>query len=330
MISRAAMEEAYYWGGAAKFAIANAQFHLFGVEYRYERDAQFRITTTGPVLPPHIERRRFLGQEWAQEKGQSRLAGVTVEKGIGKEWQLGAGGFFSQNHPEKAFLQIFSSADANGNARSVILASPQQRFTAWSGEMKLGWHRQQGTFDHRISAYLRGRRSSARFGGDALLNLGMVNLFDEQVQTDPLTLSAQSRDTDVVDQIGAGLTYRFAWADRLLTSLSLFKTQYRKVFTRSGSPAEETTADPWLYNGMAIIPLTPSLSIYGSYTRGLEEAGVAPQTAVNRNAVLPPIHVRQRKWGFAMLCRPMRRWSSRGSISTSLMPAFAAIRTSMI
>ena len=291
-------------GAAAGFRLGEARVRLFGIEYRYERDAQHRITTSGPVLPPEIERRRFLGQEWAREQGQSRLAGAIVERPLGGEWQLGAAGFFSQNHPEKAFLQLFSQASGAGAARSMVIASPEQRFTAWSGEARVGWHRQTGDFDHRLSVNVRGRRSRARFGGDAVLDLGTTNLFGEQTQAARFSPAGRAADIDAVDQFGAGLTYRFVWRNRLMTSAALFKTHYEKVFTRAGLLPQQMTASPWLYNGIAIVQLTSDLSAYGSYTRGLEEAGVAPLSAVNRNAVLPPILVTQKEAGLRYALSP--------------------------
>lgn len=50
------------------------------------------------------------------------------------------------------------------------------------------------------------------------------------------------------------------------------------------------TADqPWLYNASAAAHLGPGLALFAGYTRGLEESGVAPANALNRNELLPAI-----------------------------------------
>ena len=291
-------------GLAPKLRLGEATINLFGIEYRYARDGQFRITTSGSVLPPRLERRRFLGQDWAREEGQSRLAGMTFDHPLGEAWQIGAGAFFSQNHPESAFLQLFSNVDATGKARSVVVASPEQRFTAWSGEMRLGWQTRHGDVEHRLSANLRGRRSRGRLGGDQLVDLGTVSLLGEQAQTEKPVLGGRSSSRDAVDQVGIGLTYRVAVGERLKASAGILKTDYEKRFAREPDVEQETSESPWLYNGIAALELTPALSAYVSYTRGLEEAGVAPQTAANRNAVLPAILATQREAGLRYALTP--------------------------
>src|SRR3546814_16781453 len=42
-----------------------------------------------------------------------------------------------------------------------------------------------------------------------------------------------------------------------------------------------------------MIDLTPAVSLYASFTRGLEESDVAPETAANRDGAPPAIRTRQ-------------------------------------
>lgn len=59
----------------------------------------------------------------------------------------------------------------------------------------------------------------------------------------------------------------------------------------------ESVVSPSLYNSALAVRLTSRLEACGTYAKGLEEAGVAPATAANRNEVLPPIAVTQREFG---------------------------------
>src|SRR5690606_29676395 len=67
---------------------------------------------------------------------------------------------------------------------------------------------------------------------------------------------------------------------------------------RPGVPLAVTEATPWLYNGTLSLYITDKLAAYGSYTRGLEESGSAPDSATNRGAALPAVQTSQVDAGF--------------------------------
>jgi len=72
-------------------------------------------------------------------------------------------------------------------------------------------------------------------------------------------------------------------------SLGLQKTRYRKTVQRPGEQAARTVDNAWLPTATLALELGPNLAAYGSYTRGLEESGTAPDGAANRTEVLPAI-----------------------------------------
>jgi len=76
-------------------------------------------------------------------------------------------------------------------------------------------------------------------------------------------------------------------------SIGAQKVNYRKQVTTPGGPAPESRDAPWLFNASASLNLTSSMMVYGSYTRGLEESDVAPETAINRDEAPPAIRTRQ-------------------------------------
>ena len=51
--------------------------------------------------------------------------------------------------------------------------------------------------------------------------------------------------------------------------------------------------DPWLYNAGLALYQSDKLAWYASYSTGLEEGGVAPENAANKNAAPPAIRTRQ-------------------------------------
>ena len=71
-------------------------------------------------------------------------------------------------------------------------------------------------------------------------------------------------------------------------NLGLQKARYRAT-NRDGATGLETRSndDPWLYNATLGLDVTPSLSAYLGTEKGLEDSGVAPESAINRNEQLP-------------------------------------------
>ena len=69
--------------------------------------------------------------------------------------------------------------------------------------------------------------------------------------------------------------------------------------TCSLSPAyaREGVSDTTLYNASAIVSVTDRTAVFGSWVTGLEESGVAPTSAINRDEVLPPVEAEQFELG---------------------------------
>jgi iron complex outermembrane receptor protein len=77
------------------------------------------------------------------------------------------------------------------------------------------------------------------------------------------------------------------------TSIGLQRTSYEKHVERPGLPEVGTREEPWLVSATVAGFVTPTIALYAGYTRGLEESGIAPDNAANRNQVLPAIRTQQ-------------------------------------
>ncbi|CAA9485792.1 MAG: hypothetical protein AVDCRST_MAG91-265 [uncultured Sphingomonadaceae bacterium] len=110
---------------------------------------------------------------------------------------------------------------------------------------------------------------------------------------------------DAVRQITGGIGYELRWPRVAELSLGLQKTDYRKDTLIPGRPVLTTKESPWLYNGTLALHVADKLVAYAGYTRGLEESGVAPANAVNRNSAPPALRTSQRDAGvrYAILPR---------------------------
>jgi len=287
--------------GTGRLSSSLGTLRIFGGEYRYERPGQFRIQVQGAELPPEIERTTFLGQRWAMEQGQRRIAGVLADTNGKGDFGAGATLVFAQEDPTRGFLQLFGNAAGDGSVRSIIVASPSQRSTAWSGELRGHYQRQDGDFAQRIDLTVRGRRQRAHFGVSTIVDLGRVEFGEAGPAIDEPEFpheTAQSREK--VDQWGLGATYRASVGDLVRINLGLLRTDYEKSFTNSENVQRTTKSKPLLYNVSAAWRPFEPVELYGSYIKGLEEAGVAPASAANRFEVLDPITVTQRELGIRL------------------------------
>lgn len=285
-------------GGTARATLGPVTARVFGGEYDYERAGTFRFTAADPTVLPRLKRGRFLGQDWAMARGQRRIAGLLLDAPLTGGWSAGVTGVFSQEDPTRAYSQLFLEVDQALSARSLVVASPQQRATAWSGEGRLTWSGETGAANHRLTLVARGRRSRHLFGGDRVVDLGVARLDRSAAATPAPDLSADRANLrDETDQWGVGGAYRMTWANRLTLNAGLLRTDYEKTFIAADGVARGRAVTPLLFNVGGAVRVTRGLDLYASYSRGLEEAGAAPSSAANRNAVLNAIRVTQREIG---------------------------------
>lgn len=112
---------------------------------------------------------------------------------------------------------------------------------------------------------------------------------------------------DRVRQVTGGIAYEGRWRGVGELSLGLQRTDYRKTVAQPGLRVAATRSSPWLYSIAGAVYLADDLVLYGGYTRGLDESGVAPASATNRDEALPAILTSQRDAGLRWAIRPNLR-----------------------
>lgn len=301
--------EDFLVGGIARVSSGATRAQLFAGEYQYRRRGEFRVIPTDSTLPPRIERGNYLGQKWAFDEGQRRIGGLLLDHELTAHSGIGATLSFGQEDPTRSFAQFFQS-DGDGNAAGYLVAVPQQRSTAWSSELRSHLEVPRTGATHRFDATVRYRRSTARFGGAQSLLLDAPSLGDRPADIAEPDLDLFAADQRVgVTQIGFGIGYRGAIGTRARINAGLLKSFYSKRF--SGPAATDKVSQaPFLYNLGGSFAIAPDFELFGSYSRGLEEAGVAPNSAANRNEILNAIMVKQAEVGL--------RWSIRKDLSLFL------------
>lgn len=245
----------------------------------------------GDILPPDPPRRRFIGPAWARRRDTELNAGLIADWALVRGWHLKAGLFRSSVAFPTNYSNLMEAVQADGRARQAVLVDPRLFFVSNSGEMRLTRTTGDGPRTHRWHVALRGRHAFRRFGGSQTVDLGDTTIGTPSPAALP-ALRFGEQEEDRVRQWTGAVGYEGAWHGVGTLSLGLQKSDYAK---RIGLPGFKTSTDasPWLGNANAAIRLGAATEVYGGFVTGLEESGIAPANAVNRNEALPAIITRQ-------------------------------------
>jgi iron complex outermembrane receptor protein len=257
------------------------------------------FVSAGPFVPPRIPRRRYFGQDWAQKDSRNSNAGLIAKIRLSDRWSIAAGVFQSKLVNEENFYQDYLDLTPEGRMRAEVVADPGQRYASISGEFRLTHAIRDGDRLHAFHAAARARRVTSRYGGAAPpIDLGERALADIIRFGRPAQFAFGEQTRDEVEQVTLGLAYHGIWKDVGELSIGVQRADYSKSVDLPGvdvtTPAEDR---PWLYNVALATHLSKDVALYGSYTRGLEETGLAPNNAANRNEALPAIRTRQIDFG---------------------------------
>lgn len=258
----------------------------------YDDEAGPIYIPAGPYLPPPIPRRRYDGPAWDDFDSVGGLQGILATASPWREWTVRAGLFRSLYDDRSTFAHLLTDLTPDGRANRLIIADPRSRFVSVSGELRVSRSLAEGARLHVMHFSLRGRDRRQRYGGSDVLDYGPTRIGEPFRAPEPdYAFTAQTNDR--VRQKTLGFAYDGRWRDVGELSFGLSRTDYAKRFSRPGAPPLQTRSRPWLWNVTGAGFLGPRLAFYAGYARGLEESGIAPDNAVNRNQPLPAILTRQ-------------------------------------
>lgn len=254
----------------------------------WDREATALYVAAPGVLPGPVARRRYAGPAWADYRNIATNAGVLTRAALPGGFDLAAGLFRSVNDTRENHALVLTNVQADGSALRRISRDPRQKLASTSGEIRLSRGLMRGDWAHALHASLRGRQRESLYGGGASLNLGATHVEDRVDIVEPV-FALGTRTRDEVEQWTGGLAYDLRWRRRGSLSLGLQRADYRKTVQRPDGVRAVAHDPAWLYNAAASWTVSPRLALYGSATRGLEESGVAPDSAANRTQALPAI-----------------------------------------
>lgn len=258
----------------------------------WDREATPLYAPARGLLPRPVRRRAYPGPDWADQRASSTNYGGLAKVRLDSKWSVAAGLFRSVADTPLNHAHILANLTPDGTATRRITRDPGQRAASTSGELRVSRSFVDGERLHVFHAAFRGRDRRSLYGGGAAIDFGRVGVEDRIDSVEPAFVLGD-RTRERVTQMTGGVAYDGRWRDIGSLSLGLQRTDYRKTVDQPGE-ARATTNDPaWLYNASLAIEASGALAFYGSYTRGLEESGIAPDSAANRTQALPAILTRQ-------------------------------------
>ncbi len=251
----------------------------------------------GDYLPPQLPRRLRFGPEWVSGSQVETNMGLLVDWQLAPQWTMRAGAFRSSQDRVNGATNVVRELLPDGTGTQRILLDPPLDFASISGEVRLTRRIDDGPRQHFIHAAVRGRVGDRRFGGSDTLELGSVSIYERQVgPRPPITFSPQQQDQ--VRQWTGGLAYEGRWLDVGEISAGVQYSNYKKRIDLPAGGVEGTDSRPLLYNLTVAANISDRLVVYAGAVTGLEESGIAPGNAANRNEALPAIRTRQFDAGF--------------------------------
>ncbi|MHB1205636.1 MAG: TonB-dependent receptor [Rhodospirillaceae bacterium] len=255
------------------------------------------VFTGGAFLPPDIPLRHYWGQDWTREVYLNENFGALVRTTAWDDWTLRAGVFRSIGTNDHNFGDFISNVQSNGVGDHVIVAQPRQSFGSYSGEMRATRVFTDGSFRHTLNFALRGRDVQRFFGGADVRSFGQATIGVRAPVVQPVWTFGPTTD-DHARQATGGVAYDTLWAGVGQLGVGIQKTSYHREIAAPGFSIAKSEASPLLYNATLSVFVSKDLAFYGSYTKGLEESGTAPPSAVNRGEAMPASITEQVDAGF--------------------------------
>ncbi len=262
----------------------------------YDDEAGPYYIPAGDYLPPQPEQRRFDGPGWADTRYVAGNHGLIGRYVPAKDWEVRAGAFRSVYDAQAGFTNLLLDVTPEGETDRLIIADPRAKQESVSGELRVTRLIADGPRLHTIHLSLRGRRSSGEYGGSDEVDLGPTRIGAPVTAAKP-DFAFGEVSTDKVRQFNYGVSYEGRWKGVGELGFGISRADYRKRTLYPGTAPIVAESHPWIYNATAAGYLTAKLAVYAGYARGLEESGVAPPNATNRNQPLPAILTSQRDAG---------------------------------
>ena len=248
----------------------------------------------GAFTPQTIKRNRYPGPNWDHTDSFGVNTGVLTKVKLAG-WSFAFGLFRSEFRSGTSFLNLFVLDTPTTGQRSVT-AFPSAPSSATSGEWRAERALSDGPIKQVVTVMVRGREEQHAYGAGAEADFGAAALNSYLSAPRPqLIAGASTRET--IRELTEGLSYslgRPGWAE---TTLGAIHTHYRHDVHEPGLTATSHADDLWQPSVSIAAHPTSLVTVYGSAVKGLEDAGFAPNYAVNAHQLAPASRTTQWELG---------------------------------
>jgi len=268
---------------------------------------------SGPTLPAPLPNGENLAPPWADFSVTQTNAGILTKAALAQNLELSGSLTRSELFVDRSDFTLFSLVDRT-TADAVVIRSPSRSTLFESAEVRLRqiWLGEGAT--HQLEASVRaGRRLSAALPGKPVA-LGLVDLTAPQHPGETDFDFPAARNRDRLTQHAAVLAYTAVTGPLELRAGLQRAWILRGTVPVTGAPGN-TSERYWLPYASVVWSPSPDSLWFASYVSGLEESGVAPQTATNANAPLPSVEARQLEVGVRRVFGPFQATATAFSIS---------------
>ena len=283
-------------GGVGAWAITpNQRLRAFGSLYRRHYDGDYAVVPSEAAVPPSLEKLHQYSPSWARSQGVNSNFGVLYDARRG-DFTIDLAAFRSIFDLDGTDYTLIS-ADGHGRASATVFRNTDRVKRSDSAEARVGRQFEAAGFSHLGTVSLRGGRTTVDLTSNLTIPLGAFDLRQDD-PPDAMELDwSGTRGKDIVEQVTASAGYGLAWSERVQLRFAVHRTRYDKDVLSITGIRTEGVSESTLYNTSAVVSLTDSMAVFGSWVTGLEESGVAPTSAINRDEVLPPVEAEQLELG---------------------------------
>jgi iron complex outermembrane recepter protein len=269
-------------GAAAKWNVSDAlTITPYWSISRFKEHNGRPLMFIGDAGVPRFRRKDPVTQPWVKWGMDADNYGTTAVLALGDGWTASAGMFRSRTSFPANLELYLVNLDEDLNGEFSVESAPAVSNVSTSGEARVSKSFNTANVHNTFYASLRGRERRNEFGGTARHSFGQANLLALPVTSDPM-LGHGPQSYTTARNLTPAIAYEGVWRNVGQLSLSLQKPSYRRSTFPAGASPVSGRASPWVYNVGAAAYLSAALAVYGSYAKGFEEIGNAPQGAVNR------------------------------------------------
>ncbi len=290
------------FGGLARFAPNDSVevVAFFGRAMRKNSESNPFIFVGGDWLPPNQKRGVPFAQSWNLWQQHDTDYGAVGTAGLTDTWTLRAGIFRSTYDRREDHTTFFNNTQRDGTTEVTFQKALPIVIETTSGEVQAQGVYTDGDLRHTVYVMGRGRDLGRPTGGTAQVFYGVSNINSmPQVAEPNWAYGPQGRDS--AKQVTGGVQYVGQWRNVGDVNIGVQKTNYERTLTHPVNGNSFRRQTPWLYNGSLSVKASNALTVFASYTKGLEDGGSVPLNARNRGEAVPATITKQAEVGFVYL-----------------------------